>query len=650
MNGTATLAEFCTGTGSCPAARTQDCGALVCGATQCKGCLTDSECNLARFCRGGVCNAKATNGTACSRDGECASGHCVDGVCCNDDCIGQCQSCNDPSSVGTCIAISGAPQGNRPACNGTGSLCGGVCDGQNGRVCTYPGFGVICHDPDCTNDVATLAVYCDGNGSCPAPEQQPCSSGSTCVGALCGGSPANCTTTCSTFGTFCAGGTCIPQKSNGAHCNSPTECSSSYCIDGVCCDKACSGQCEACDVSGSEGVCTAVTGTPHGSRQACASDGSPCAGSCDGTLRDRCKYPDNTQSCRTASCQNGVATLASGCQGDGSCGPLMQQDCGDNGCDLGNVMCGKGCRADADCTGGQFCSGGVCTAPLAQGSPCAENAQCATGQCVDHVCCDTACAGVCESCNQAGYQGTCRAVAGAPRGGRPGCPGSSACGGFCDGSNRTACALPGSSTECGIAFCRNGASSTPATCAGAICVPAESVTCDPFACDSAGQACLDTCTADTDCASGLTCSSTGSCEVPAPPDAGVDSGTDAASNGGSGGAARPDASAHSGGKGGTGGRGGAGGNAGRSAGGSSGTDAGASAPEDGGIPIDAAHAPDGGSHRRSAASGDTGGCGCRMVDAGQNRNVAFAGVAGALFVLMRRRQARPARSSLRATR
>src|SRR6185369_1669137 len=110
------------------------------------------------------------------------SDHCVDGVCCSTDCTGQCEVCNDPSSLGTCIAISGAPK-NRRACNGTDTECGGTCDGKNGRTCVYPGFGVVCHEATCANEVATLVVYCDGNGSCPAPEQQTCPAGATCVGA-----------------------------------------------------------------------------------------------------------------------------------------------------------------------------------------------------------------------------------------------------------------------------------------------------------------------------------------------------------------------------------------------------------------------------------------------------------------------------------
>ena len=41
------------------------------------------------------------------------------------------------------------------------------------------------------------------------------------------------------------------------------------------------------------------------------------------------------------------------------------------------------------------------------GIPCVENSDCISNACVEHVCCQNACAGRCESCNQPGFEGRC---------------------------------------------------------------------------------------------------------------------------------------------------------------------------------------------------------------------------------------------------
>ena len=49
-----------------------------------------AACNLASDCKvAGAC-------------GECASGNCVNGTCCDKPCFGECESCRETGSVGTC--------------------------------------------------------------------------------------------------------------------------------------------------------------------------------------------------------------------------------------------------------------------------------------------------------------------------------------------------------------------------------------------------------------------------------------------------------------------------------------------------------------------------------------------------------------------
>jgi hypothetical protein len=58
----------------------------------------------------------------------------------------------------------------------------------------------------------------------------------------------------------------------------------------------------------------------------------------------------------------------------------------------------------------------IVTASMAEGSTCASSVQCESGFCVDGVCCQTACSGTCQSCNQPGSEGFCTTVpAGEPR-------------------------------------------------------------------------------------------------------------------------------------------------------------------------------------------------------------------------------------------
>lgn len=155
--------------------------------------------------------------------------------------------------------------------------------------------------------------------ACGAAEQ--CLSG-FCVDGRC------CNSSCGGGSTsVCISGICRSPGNVGDPCQVSAECQSGYCLDGYCCDGACSGQCEACDVEGKPGVCSPVSGAPRGQRTACASDGSVCGGVCDGTSREGCFYPGADVQCRPASCQDAVAVLPAGCQGNGSCPAEQTQDC-----------------------------------------------------------------------------------------------------------------------------------------------------------------------------------------------------------------------------------------------------------------------------------------------------------------------------------
>jgi outer membrane protein OmpA-like peptidoglycan-associated protein len=281
------------------------------------------------------------------------------------------------------------------------------------------------------------------------------------------------------------------------------QCGSGHCTDGVCCDLACNGQCEACNVDGHVGECVAVSGAPVGGlRPACTSDGTACGGACDGAHRTACGYPQG--SCRDASCAGGVATLAASCDGGGHCPAPQTQPCAPYVC--GATACANGCAIDGDCAAGNWCAGGVCSALLTDGQTCSASTQCAHGHCVDGVCCDVACGGQCEACNLPGpLLGTCSPVSGAPVNGRTQCTSDgTACGGACDGADRAACAYPDASVVCRAASCAAGVAVVSAACDGAgSCPSPQQQTCAPNVCGA--TACASGCTSDLGCAAGYWC-------------------------------------------------------------------------------------------------------------------------------------------------
>jgi hypothetical protein len=294
-------------------------------------------------------------GFPCAGAIDCHSGICVDGLCCNAACTGQCQACNVQGSEGTCVAAAGAPHGSRPACAGTGAPCGGVCDGLTVDRCGYAGEQISCNAPSCASGVAVPEAFCDGHGLCPAEAPLTCG-GSGCAGTGCG---TDCSSTlpCPS-GNYCAAGLCLPAKANGAACTHGSQCTTGLCADGVCCNSACDGQCEACAESGNAGTCLAVAGAPRGARLACATDKTLCGGTCDGTARTACTFPDTTTECRAQSCASSIVTLSALCDGAGTCAALRTTTCGRYTCT--SAACKSACTTSADCTAGSGCLGGLC--------------------------------------------------------------------------------------------------------------------------------------------------------------------------------------------------------------------------------------------------------------------------------------------------
>lgn len=447
---------------------------------------------------------------SCKSDSECATGFCVDGVCCDSVCDGQCQSCKEPGSVGKCKAIKGTPLSPRASCGGT-APCAGQCDGSNGKTCAFPDSTTICAAATCATGKVTTASVCNSIGACSTPTT------STCPNSQCAADgSAKCATACTATscgaGAYCdTTGACLPTLAAGSSCSSGTLCASGYCVDGVCCDGKCDGQCESCKETGSVGKCSAVKGAPLATRTACGGTGA-CKGQCDGVNGKACTSPDSTVVCAAATCTAGKATTASVCNGSGACTTATTSPCASNLCATdGSGKCSGSCTA-ASCSAGTYCdSTGTCTKTLDNGASCSAGTQCTSGNCVDGVCCDGACTGQCQSCKETGSVGKCKAVSGAPISPRAACGGTGKCKAQCDGTNGTACAYPDDSTVCTAASCASGKVTTASVCNGSgSCTASTTNACDSNLCAADGVSCAGSCTA-TSCSAGTYCGSGGAC-------------------------------------------------------------------------------------------------------------------------------------------
>jgi alpha-tubulin suppressor-like RCC1 family protein len=193
-------------------------------------------------------------------------------------------------------------------------------------------------------------------GCCQATEcTQTCQtcSNNACVAVLNADDPDSCKGTCDSTGT-CRSKQGQSCTSVAGGCIGGTTCSP----DGVCCDKPCKESCMACDLSGFEGICTAIqSGSPRGNRTSCGSDAT-CSGSCTGRADGLCAYP--TTACGPATtCSSSDKILARSTCLNGTCPAQTPTTCS-SGFACANGACNSTCTTSGDCQSDFFCSGGKC--------------------------------------------------------------------------------------------------------------------------------------------------------------------------------------------------------------------------------------------------------------------------------------------------
>ncbi len=301
-------------------------------------------------------------------------------------------------------------------------------------------------------------------------------------------------------GTSCSG---LP----GEPCSADAMCATTWCVDGVCCENACAGTCERCDVA-PVGACSPEAAGTDPDDECAAEPAATCGrtGECSG--EGTCALHPNGTTCGAATCaSSSVSNLPDTCGANGLCTDGGTQGCAPYTCDAASGLCKTTCGTAADCQAGYGCYGGACK--RLGGGACLIDAECGSGFCTDGVCCESRCLGTCESCGQSNRLGFCDPYAsGTDPANECAAQPASTCGtsGTCSGSR--SCSLYPSGTTCAAATCLNGGTSAPAdTCNGSgTCVDTGTLNCAPYTCNAASGLCKTTCGTAADCQAGYTCS------------------------------------------------------------------------------------------------------------------------------------------------
>jgi len=310
-------------------------------------------------------------------------------------------------------------------------------------------------------------------------------------------------------------GPVISQKQQAEPCTSAGECASGFCADGVCCSSACPERCKTCAAPDSLGDCAFVRSgvAPRGTDDCPASASSTCGldGTCDGAGACR-SYVAGTE-CGNRGCQGSVVASVSTCDGAGSCQPGMLVDCAPYLCDPTSGRCLNSCASDAQCEGGRPCTNGSCFMRSLDG--CTSNDDCASGFCVDGVCCTSACEGPCVSCTLVRTVGACTPVAAGSLDPSGICRNdmTSTCGqtGLCDGAGN--CDSYAQGTVCAPSSCSDGFLTQVSVCdSKGICTSGPKLSCGPFGCAPNGSTCSRGCpNGDAICAAGAYCTGDEQC-------------------------------------------------------------------------------------------------------------------------------------------
>ncbi len=308
------------------------------------GCTADDTC-VGKLCVGVPLPTCCTEDSDCADDNGCTTDACQGGGCLNTVGPSDGLPCDDGNA---CTAASECAAGSCAAtqlagCDDDNACTLDVCDPKSGCKQLVLANGASCDDGDACNGVA----LCDG-GVCNNSAPLDCDDDNPCTDDTCNAT-GGCQNVANTLG-----------------CDDGNACTR----DDACEGGACNGVALVCDDDEpcTDDACSFGQGCVFAAKAGGCDDGSAC------TVDDVC---NGEQGCVGApvDCDDGVACTADGC--DAGTG------CVHDGSPFEGVWCNDG----DNCTYGDHCESGACTAGGAidcdDGNPCtAGTCNPATGRCV----------------------------------------------------------------------------------------------------------------------------------------------------------------------------------------------------------------------------------------------------------------------------
>lgn len=286
-------------------------------------------------------------------------------------------------------------------------------------------------------------------------------------------------------------------------CTPANACFEGACDNGMCTSepRAPGSRCDGPGVTG--GVCTSdsacveclVPADCDAAEPICTQDHRCVPATCINTMMDGDETAiDCGGSC--SSCANGLACV-------------VGNDCKSGNCAL--LVC-TACTNDGQCPSGKYCDMQTdeCELEKFNGETCLTANECQSTRCVmvtggTKLCCDSDCAGTCDSCLAAetnAPDGSC-AHARADVDPKDACGAGPCASGNCDGFG--GCSLFAPMSSCTAPSCVGTAFDPPDVCdAGGNCVPTAATTCANFTICEMGV-CLPGCAAQNDCADNYYC-------------------------------------------------------------------------------------------------------------------------------------------------